>query len=156
MTFGAADTLNGTVKEGEGWALRNYGTIPVAADWDVSHALNYAAANDVELWNGDKGDASTASVSAKVTYHWSDYTRTYLEMGYFDDKKTVNGLTTIAAGQNTPLRRRCPTVAISQNCVYSSAITIATGITGRMPANRPSTMVWTTIRAVGIQANVFW
>lgn len=91
VTFGAADTLNGTVKEGEGWALRNYGTIPVAADWDVSHALNYAAANDVELWNGDKGDASTASVSAKVTYHWSDYTRTYLEMGYFDDKKTVNG-----------------------------------------------------------------
>lgn len=157
VTFGAADTLNGTVKEGEGWALRNYGTIPVAADWDVSHALNYAAANDVELWNGDKGDASTASVSAKVTYHWSDYTRTYLEMGYFDDKKTVNGTDYDRSGAKYTLAqalsygRDKPELRVFVSH-YDSDRDNWTDASESSFNNGLDNDTW----AVGIQANVFW
>lgn len=91
VLLGAADTLNGTVESGDGWTIRNYGTIPLASDWDLSHAIIYAEANDIKLWHGDEGDAKTVSVSAQVAYHWSDKTRTYVEAGYFDDEKSENG-----------------------------------------------------------------
>jgi len=156
VTFGAADTLNGTVKEGEGWAIRNYGSIPLAADWDLSHALNYAVANDVELWNGDKGDASTAAVSAKVTYHWSDYTRTYLEMGYFGDKKTVNGTDYDRSGAKYTLAqalsygRDKPELRVFVSHYDSDKDNWAEE--SQSFNNGLDNDTW----AVGIQANVFW
>ena len=55
---------------------------------DLSHAINYAEANDIKQWDGVEGDASAFAVSAKVTYHWTDITRTYVEAGYFEDEKT--------------------------------------------------------------------
>lgn len=91
VTFGSADTLNGTVESGWGYALRNFGSIPLNAYWDLSHVINYAAAEDIVLQTGEEGDASTISLSAMLTYHWSDITRTYFEAGYFDDQKTVDG-----------------------------------------------------------------
>lgn len=92
VTFGAADTLNGTVESGDGWAIRNYGIIPLDADWELSHAINYTEANNIKLWDGKEGDASSFAVSAKVTYHWTDITRTYVEAGYFDDQKSENNV----------------------------------------------------------------
>ncbi|TNV22915.1 carbohydrate porin [Buttiauxella sp. B2] len=156
VTFGAADTLNGSVKEGEGWALRNYGNIPVAADWDVSHAINLAGANDIEMWNGDKGDASTASASARVTYHWSDYTRTYLEMGYFEDQKSVNGSDYDRSGakytiaQALSFGRDKPEIRLFASHYDSNKDNWDDNT--QSFENNLSNNTW----AVGIQANVFW
>ena len=47
VTFGSADTLSGRVESGNGFAIRNYGIIPLAADFDPSHAINHAEANDI-------------------------------------------------------------------------------------------------------------
>ncbi|MCH7373446.1 MULTISPECIES: carbohydrate porin [Aeromonas] len=90
VQFGAADVLNGEVKDGSGFAIRNFGAIPLSADWDFTHVLTYAEADSVEQWNGDEGDGSSMAVNAGVVYHWSDITRTYLDAGYFQDDKSVN------------------------------------------------------------------
>lgn len=156
VTFGSADTLNGTVKSGNGWAVRNYGTIPLAEDWDLSHAVNYATANDIQLWDGRNGDGSTISVNAKVTYHWSDYTRTYLELGYFDDEKTVNGTNydrsggkytlaqALSYGRDKPEIRVFASYFDSNNDNWDN--------TGNVFENGRSNDTW----AIGLQANVFW
>lgn len=155
VLFGAADTLNGTVESGNGFAIRNYGIIPLAADWDLSHAINYAEANDVKLWNNVEGDASAFAVSAKVTYHWSDITRTYVEAGYFDDEKTENGdvdsrsgsKTTIAQafsfGRGEPELRVFASYLDSDNSDWDGSHAFDNGTADD---------TWT----VGLQANVWW
>ncbi|WBM69112.1 carbohydrate porin [Buttiauxella sp. WJP83] len=156
VTFGAADTLNGTVKSGNGWALRNYGVIPLAKDWDLSHAINYATANDVELWNGNKGEGTTVSASAKVTYHWSDYTRTYVELGYFDDEKTVDGANYDRSGSKYTIAqaltygRDKPELRLYASYFDSSSDNWDNS--GSAFENGHSNDTW----AVGLQANVFW
>ncbi|AYN26160.1 carbohydrate porin [Buttiauxella sp. 3AFRM03] len=156
VTFGAADTLNGTVKSGNGWAMRNYGVIPLAEDWDLSHAINYAAANDIERWDGKKGDGTTVSASAKVTYHWSDYTRTYVELGYFDDEKTVDGTNYERSGskytvaQALSFGRDKPELRLFAS--YFDSSTDNWDDTGNAFENGHSSDTW----AVGLQANVFW
>lgn len=156
VTFGAADTLNGTVKSGTGWALRNYGVIPFAGDWEVSHALNYAGANDVELWDGRKGDGTTASASARVTYHWSDYTRTYVELGYFNDEKTVDGTNYDRSGSKYTIAqalsygRDKPELRLFASYFDSSSDNWDN--TGNAFENGHSSDTW----AIGLQANVFW
>ncbi|MGY4109070.1 carbohydrate porin [Aeromonas encheleia] len=155
VTFGSADTLNGTVESGNGFAIRNYGIIPLAADWDLSHAINYAEANDVKLWNNVEGDASAFAVSAKVTYHWTDITRTYVEAGYFDDEKTENGdvdsrsgsKTTVAQafsfGRGEPELRVFASYLNSDNSDWDGSHTFDNGTADD---------TWT----VGLQANVWW
>ncbi|MGY3943942.1 carbohydrate porin [Aeromonas tecta] len=155
VTFGSADTLNGTVESGNGFAIRNYGIIPLAADWDLSHAINYAEANDIKQWNGIEGDASAFAVSAKVTYHWTDITRTYVEAGYFDDEKTENGdvssrsgsKTTIAQafsfGRGEPELRVFASYLDSDNSDWDSSHAFDNGTADD---------TWT----VGLQANVWW
>lgn len=155
VTFGAADTLNGTVESGNGFAIRNYGIIPLAADWDLSHAINYAEANDVKLWDGKEGDANTFAVSAKVTYHWTDITRTYVEAGYFDEEKTENGdvdsrsgsKTTIAQafsfGRGEPELRVFASYLDSDNSDWDGSHAFDNGTADD---------TWT----VGLQANVWW
>lgn len=156
VTFGAADTLNGTVKSGTGWALRNYGVIPFAGDWEVSHALNYAGANDVELWDGRKGDGTTASASARLTYHWSDYTRTYVELGYFNDEKTVDGTNYDRSGSKYTIAqalsygRDKPELRLFASYFDSSSDNWDN--TGNAFENGHSSDTW----AIGLQANVFW
>lgn len=155
VTFGSADTLNGTVESGNGFAIRNYGIIPLAADWDLSHAINYAEANDVKLWNNVEGDASAFAVSAKVTYHWTDITRTYVEAGYFDDEKTENGdvdsrsgsKTTVAQafsfGRGEPELRIFASYLNSDNSDWDGSHAFDNGTADD---------TWT----VGLQANVWW
>lgn len=155
VTFGSADTLSGRVESGDGFAIRNYGIIPLAADWDLSHAINYAEANDVKLWNGVEGDANTFAVSAKVTYHWTDITRTYVEAGYFDEEKTENGdvdsrsgsKTTIAQafsfGRGEPELRVFASYLDSDNADWDGSHAFDSGTADD---------TWT----VGLQANVWW
>ena len=155
VTFGGADTLNGTVESGDGFAIRNYGIIPLAADWDLSHAINYAEANDVKQWNGIEGDASAFAVSAKVTYHWTDITRTYVEAGYFDDEKTENGdemsrsgsKTTIAQafsfGRDEPELRVFASYLDSDNSDWDNSHSFDNGTADDS---------WT----IGLQAHVWW
>lgn len=155
VTFGAADTLNGTVESGNGFAIRNHGIIPLAADWELSHAINYAEANDIKLWDGKEGDASAFAVSAKVTYHWTDITRTYVEAGYFDDEKTENGdvesrsgsKTTIAQafsfGRGEPELRVFASYLDSDNSDWDGSHAFDNG---------SADDTWT----IGLQANVWW
>jgi maltoporin len=114
-------------------------------------------ANDVELWNnGGKGDASTASASAKVTYHWSDYTRTYLEMGYFEDKKTVDGIDSDRSGAKYTLAqalsygRDKPELRVFVSHYDSDKDNWDDNT--QSFNNDLTNDTW----AVGIQANVFW
>ncbi len=163
VRYQMADTLSGDVKSGDGFAIRNYGFIPLSADWDLSHAINYAEANDVEMhnegftsWSGSEGDARSFAVSAKVTYHWSDITRTYAEAGYFDDEVNTNtgdysrdgSKATIAQawsfGRGQPELRVFASYFNSDNSDWVS--TVSTFENG----NADDT--W----AVGIQANVGW
>ncbi|MFR9701996.1 carbohydrate porin [Aeromonas sanarellii] len=155
VTFGSADTLSGRVESGNGFAIRNYGIIPLAADWDLSHAINYAEANDIKQWDGVEGDASAFAVSAKVTYHWTDITRTYVEAGYFEDEKTENGdvdsrsgsKTTIAQaisfGRGEPELRVFASYLDSDNADWDGSHAFDNGTADD---------TWT----VGLQANVWW
>ncbi|WP_342058887.1 MULTISPECIES: carbohydrate porin [Aeromonas] len=155
VTFGSADTLSGRVESGNGFAIRNYGIIPLAADWDLSHAINYAEANDIKQWDGVEGDANAFAVSAKVTYHWTDITRTYVEAGYFEDEKTENGdvdsrsgsKTTIAQafsfGRGEPELRVFASYLDSDNTDWDGSHAFDNGTADD---------TWT----VGLQANVWW
>ncbi|MGY3904187.1 carbohydrate porin [Aeromonas lusitana] len=155
VLFGAADTLNGTVESGNGFAIRNYGSIPLGADWDLSHAINYAEANDIKQWDGVEGDVTAFAMNAKVTYHWSDITRTYVEAGYFDDEKTENGdqgsrsgskytlAQAFSLGRGEPELRVFASYLDSDNSDWDGSHSFDNGTADD---------TWT----VGLQANVWW
>lgn len=155
VDFGPADALNGEVKSGSGWAIRNFGSIPLSANWDLGHAINYAAADSVELWGGDDMDASVFAINANVAYHWSDITRTYFDAGYFDEERTINGEDfdrsgakyTIAQGwsfaRGEPELRLYATYFDSNNTDWDNSLAFE---------GNQSDDTW----VVGVQANVWW
>ncbi|MFM4860043.1 carbohydrate porin [Aeromonas media] len=156
VLMGAADTLNGNVKSGSGYAIRNYGNIPLGDRWDLSHAINYAAADSIETWDNDQLDATMFGASAKLAYHWSEITRTYAEVGYFADEKTENGADydrsgskyTVAQawslGRNQPELRLYASYFDSDNDNWSDSSHAFEG--------DDSDDTW----VVGVQANVWW
>ena len=156
VTFGKAQDLNGTVDSGWGYALRNYGNIPMGDDWELSHAINYAAAEDIELQDGTKGDAASFAISAKTTYHWSDITRTYFEAGYFDDEKTEGNSdfdrsgSKLTLGQALSWGRGQPEIRVFAS--YFDSDNDNWDDTANAFENSTSDDTWT----VGVQANLWW
>lgn len=157
VKFNTGDVLDGEVKSGNGWAIRNFGSLPIATDWTLSHAINFATANDIEMWNGDEGDANALSAVARLAYQWNDITRTYVEGGYFEDEKTVNGNDYSRDGAKYTLAQaltigRSNQAELRMYASYFDSDNSDWDNTNSTFENGTSDDTW----AVGVQANVWW
>uniref|UniRef100_UPI000368580D maltoporin LamB n=1 Tax=Hahella ganghwensis TaxID=286420 RepID=UPI000368580D len=81
MRFGGGGQWVGELGEGNsGYRIIDHGVINLSDNIEMGYAAYYGTTED----NRHDQDSSIWSISARPAYKWTDYTRTYLEVGYFE------------------------------------------------------------------------
>ncbi|WP_431687666.1 maltoporin [Hahella sp. NBU794] len=89
---------NGTLdKGGKGFRLIDWGVVKAGSNIELSYAAMYGVFDDDTM----NDDSSFYSISARPAYKWSDYMRTYLEVGHFaaDDNGVDSQLDKVTIAQ---------------------------------------------------------
>ncbi len=82
------DIWSGDVSDAKGYRLINTGEMKFGDNFVFHHVLTYGRAED----HGDWLDSEEMfSFVARPTYIWSDFNKTMLELGYFNQEKTWDG-----------------------------------------------------------------
>ncbi|EGQ8121617.1 maltoporin [Vibrio cholerae] len=81
------DIWSGDVSEAKGYRFISTGDLNVTDNFKINHVLTYGQAQD----HGKGLDKEELfSFVARPTYNWSPYNKTMLEVGYFDQEKTLD------------------------------------------------------------------